>query len=50
MAVTTRSLALGLAGSDVAELQTQLAQLGLSVPATEQKASTFGQGTHDYHT
>ena len=47
MAVTTRSLALGLAGSDVAELQTQLAQLGLSVPATEQKASTFGQGTHD---
>src|ERR1039458_9298136 len=40
-----RNLTQGLIGSDVAELQTELAQLSYAVPAAEQANSSFGPGT-----
>jgi peptidoglycan hydrolase-like protein with peptidoglycan-binding domain len=47
MATLTRTLSTGLTGPDVSDLQKQLGQLGLTVPAAEQQGSSFGQGTHD---
>lgn len=40
-----RNLTQGLSGADVAALHGELAQLGYTVPATEQQASQFGSGT-----
>src|ERR1035441_4980496 len=40
-----RNLTQGLIGSDIAELQTELAQLSYAVPAAEQANSSFGPGT-----
>src|SRR5262249_3663413 len=40
-----RNLSEGLSGADVAELQKELGELGLSVPATEQGAVSLGAGT-----
>jgi Neuraminidase-like domain/Putative peptidoglycan binding domain/Salmonella virulence plasmid 28.1kDa A protein len=45
MTLAGRNLQQGLTGSDVGELQTQLAQLSYTVPGTEQQASSFGTGT-----
>ena len=47
MPIPSRTLSTGLTGSDVSDLQKQLGQLGLTVPAAEQEGSSFGQGTHD---
>jgi hypothetical protein len=40
-----RNLTQGLSGTDVAELQKELGQLGYTIPATEQTGSSFGAGT-----
>jgi hypothetical protein len=40
-----RSLQQGLTGTDVAALQSQLTMLGMTVPAAETQASSFGAGT-----
>src|SRR5689334_8587041 len=40
-----RNLTVGLTGPDVAELQSELIKLGFAVPAAEQQASSYGQGT-----
>ena len=40
-----RDLQEGLTGSDVASLQTELAQLSYTVPSSEQQASSFASGT-----
>jgi peptidoglycan hydrolase-like protein with peptidoglycan-binding domain len=47
MTVLTRNLSLGIAGPDVADLQKQLTELGLTIPPAEQQTSKYGQGTHD---
>jgi peptidoglycan hydrolase-like protein with peptidoglycan-binding domain len=47
MAVFTRNLSVGATGSDVSDLQKELAQVGLSVPPGEQQASSFGPGTNN---
>jgi peptidoglycan hydrolase-like protein with peptidoglycan-binding domain len=46
MTVFTRNLSVGVTGSDVSDLQRELAQVGLAVPAGEQQASSFGPGTN----
>jgi peptidoglycan hydrolase-like protein with peptidoglycan-binding domain len=45
MILQGRNLQQGLTGPDVAELQTELTELSYTVPAAEQTASNFGQGT-----
>src|SRR5271157_6017445 len=45
MTLQGRNLTQGLTGPDVAELQTELAQLSYTVPAAEQANSSFGPGT-----
>ncbi len=40
-----RNLTHGLTGTDVAELQTELARLGYTIPAAEQQGSSFGAGS-----
>jgi len=42
-----RNLQQGLNGSDVADAQSELSKVGLTIPPAEQQASNFGQGTHD---
>src|ERR1700685_2631054 len=45
MILQGRNLQQGLTGTDVAQLQTELAQLSYTIPATESSASSFGTGT-----
>ncbi len=45
MILQGRNLTQGLTGSDVATLQTELTQLGYTVPPTEIQANQFGAGT-----
>ena len=45
MTLQGRNLQQGLTGTDVAALQTELAQLSYIVPATETQASSFGTAT-----
>jgi hypothetical protein len=45
MTLQGRSLQQGLTGADVAQLQTELADLSYTIPAPDQTASSFGAGT-----
>src|SRR6266480_7702866 len=47
MDLQRRDLKLDLSGDDVRRLQSELAQLGLSVPDTERQQASFGQGTRE---
>jgi hypothetical protein len=47
MPIPSRTLSLGLSGTDVRDTQTALTQLGYNIPAADRQALTFGQATHD---
>ena len=47
MPIPSRTLSLGLSGTDVRDTQTALSQLGYSISAADRQASTYGQTTHD---